>query len=436
MTPQASEPVVLRAEGDHYLDPWLTPQSDTMQGIITEAIYQLEKYEKVYGLRKRKRKTADQASMEQAVTALICAATVHLLSQRPGGLKVSRSHRTLRKDRYKTPIHSSKLGHFLNVLIAPEIPWLNQVLGVQTSASNAPVTTITAGERLINRIQEHGITREDVIRGEGGELIELREPKGTRSESRGKLMNYPETNQTCAWRRQMQEINRFLMKAELSIEGAVGTDIWDRRLRRVFNNGDLEQGGRLYGGFWQPMRKAERFRHLRIDDKPVIELDYGQVATTILYGRNGLEVPEGDLYAIEGKAYPRKGMKKVLNALLYTSEPLTTWPKDTVDLFRDPDSGEHPPFRDVKEALIKKHSSISSSFETGEGMRIMFLESQILIDVLETLRSEGITALPIHDAILVAKGHEGLAKKVMVDSFLKVTGVTPKVTLEYQAQDS
>ena len=63
----------------------------------------------------------------------------------------------------------------------------------------------------------------------------------------------------------------------------------------------------------------------------------------------------------------------------------------------------------------------------------MFLESQILIDVLETLRSEDITALPIHDAILVAKGHEPLAQKVMEDSFLKVTGVTAKVSLEDQA---
>lgn len=433
MTPLASKPVVLRADGDHYLDPWLTPQSDAMRAITAEATYQLQRYEEVYGLRKRARKAADQTSMEGAVTALICAATVHFLSQRPGGLKVSRSHRVLRKDRYKTPIHSSKLGHFLNALSAPEIPWLNQVLGVQTPASNAPVTTITAGDRLIQRIKEHGITREDVIRGEGGELIELRASKGDHGEPRGKLQNYEDTDQTRAWRRQMQEINRFLMKAELSLEGAVGTDIWDRRLRRVFNNGDFEQGGRLYGGFWQPMSKAERFRHLRIDGKPVIELDYGQVATRILYGRSGLEPPEGDLYEIEGKAYPRDGMKKVLNALLYASKSLTTWPRNTVDLFKDPVSRKHPPFKQVKDALIEKHSQISSSFETGEGMRIMFLESQILIDVLETLRSEDITALPIHDAILVAKGNEPLAQKVMEDSFLKVTGVTAKVSLENQA---
>ena len=431
MTSLSKETKVLRADGDAYLDPWMTPANAKVQEMVTEALVNLDAYENHNGVRKRNRKAADQAILEAAVTSLICAVTVHHLVGRDGGLKVTRSNRKLsRSDRYKTPLNTKKLPDFLDALSAPEIPWLEQKIGVQTQASNAPTTTIYPGSRLLKRIAELGVTRDDVENGSGGELIELRREKSKDLLGEGNLLDYEDTPQTIAWRAQLKAINEHLKTADVRLEGAIGADVWDRRLRRVFNNGRFDEGGRLYGGFWQPMSKQERFRHIRIEGERVVELDYGQVATRILYGRKGFEPPEGDLYEIEGKTYPREGMKKVLNALLYSSTPLGGWPDGARDPFVDSKTNEAPKFSEVKQDLLDKHHLIKDGFETGDGMRIMFTESEILLKVLDQLKSKNIVGLPIHDALLVGASTVDKAKSIMLSSFKEISGITGKVSIE------
>ncbi len=62
----------------------------------------------------------------------------------------------------------------------------------------------------------------------------------------------------------------------------------DRRLRRIFNNGSFEEGRRLFGGFWQPLKKTERAEGLIIEDEAVASLDFGQMTPRILYGMAGV----------------------------------------------------------------------------------------------------------------------------------------------------
>ena len=64
---------------------------------------------------------------------------------------------------------------------------------------------------------------------------------------------------------------------------------------------------------------------------------------------------------------------------------------------------------------------------SGIGMQLFRKESDVLVDVLEALRSEGIVALPVHDAVIVMNEHKKImiVKKVFKDH----TGITPQVTL-------
>ena len=66
---------------------------------------------------------------------------------------------------------------------------------------------------------------------------------------------------------------------------------------------------------------------------------------------------------------------------------------------------------------------------SGIGMQLFRKESDILIDVLETLRSEGIVALPVHDAVVVRDDNADKAEAVMKQVFREHTGITPDVTL-------
>ena len=62
-------------------------------------------------------------------------------------------------------------------------------------------------------------------------------------------------------------------------------------------------------------------------------------------------------------------------------------------------------------------------------MQLFRKESDILVDVLEALRSEGIVALPVHDAVIVMDEHHLQATKIMKEVFEGHTGITPEVTL-------
>ena len=95
-------------------------------------------------------------------------------------------------------------------------------------------------------------------------------------------------------------------------------------LYRVFS-GDWEAGGRLYGGWWQLLPKAQR-RKLLISGAPAVELDYSQIHPTILYRMKGATL-EGDAYLMGG--YPqtlefREFGKRTFNRLLNkrTAHPL------------------------------------------------------------------------------------------------------------------
>ena len=66
---------------------------------------------------------------------------------------------------------------------------------------------------------------------------------------------------------------------------------------------------------------------------------------------------------------------------------------------------------------------------SGIGMQLFRKESDILVDVLITLKAQEITALPIHDAVVVRDDQSDKARVVMQKVFKEHTGITPDVTL-------
>ena len=154
-------------------------------------------------------------------------------------------------------------------------------------------------------------------------------------------------------------------------------------------------------------------------------LDYSQMSPKILYGYCGL-VPElEDCYLIEGYENYRKGIKKVFNAMTFSNEPMTRFPKGINSLFP-----VKTRFKDVSDAIENEHSGIAHMFYTGIGHYLQFMESQILVEVLLKLIDNGITVLPIHDAVLVSEVHVYKSKQVMEQVFLDMTNVPSVVKVE------
>jgi hypothetical protein len=115
----------------------------------------------------------------------------------------------------------------------------------------------------------------------------------------------------------------------------------------------------------------------------------------------GLEPPPGDLYfRIAGikTALDREGIKKVVNAMLFRDGPLKRLPRGTKQLL-PPELRSAAPARD---AILEEFPGLESVFEHGRGFHLMFAESQSLIATLLRLIDHGITALGVHDGMMVS----------------------------------
>jgi len=417
---------------DRPFNPWRVPTSDRLKAVASEAITLLQNYERYFAKRKRARRPVDQATFEATVTAILCDLIHHRLVGAEGGIFITRSHDILgKKSRYRSPVLSKTLPYILDIMEAPEMAFVQQELGHDRPFTTPKRTTIGPGERTLSRIDEHSIKLSDIGLSDDQEVIILKESREDHRE-KAKWIEYPETEITRKFRQQVKTINQWLAEADIDFDDwhLVGDekspDIQDRHLRRVFTQGRFDSGGRLFGGFWQSMKKKRRLEGVLIDEEPVVELDYRQMAPRIIYGLAGAKPDGSDLYSVSGFEDHRAGIKQITNAMLFATRRLERFPRGTKESF-----AQKHRIGDVIAAIETRHSAIQDRFFTGIGHHGQFIESQILVDVLLRLIALNLpAALPIHDAILVPSSSLRVASEVMREVFREYAGVEGLVSLE------
>jgi len=409
--------------------------SQSMRDLIHDVVLQLKGYENHFGLRKRKRSAKAAAVYLDTVDAILCDLVHRELESAGGRVYVSQSNQVLRKkSRYKGSAMGKALPDILKVMSAPEMGFVTLTPGKpRFTASDdgwaftvkGKQTVMSAGGKLLSRIKTFGIEFTDIGRSQEEETILLRGEK-LRSDQPGPLVEYADTEETVRLRQQLADINDWLEQADIECDQ---TATHDRHLRRIFNNTDFRQGGRLYGGFWQSMKGLDRLCSIMIDDDSTVELDYGQIGLLLLYALEGCKPPTGDLYDLSEHGLPascRPGIKKVTQAAINAAKPLSRMPQGArktipkrISLAR------------VMNAIQQRHPEIVHRFGEGIGMHIMRLESDILVEVLLTLKDQQIVALPVHDAVLVNAHHEQEVTQVMIEVFQEHTGLIPEITVEH-----
>ena len=417
-------------------NPFLCAKTDKLMTLIAEVQTQMSGYEAYYGTRKRARRPADQVTYDRTVEAILCDLCAVELASENDSIHLPLSNKVLRsKSRYKGTALGKTLPDILKVMSAPEMSFVSVEKGHSTfkivddelnvAFAGGQQTILKAGPKLLSRIERFDITRDDMGQALEEEVLILRAPK-RHSNSIAEYQEYEDDEATLALRQQITDINDWLDTADITCS-LPQVDQAHRRLRRIFNNSDFAQGGRLYGGFWQAMSSDEREEHILIEGDCCVELDYGQMSLAILYGLTGTKPPEGDLYDLSAEGIPtdyRKGIKTVIQALINSSKVPTKMPKGVRKLIPS-----RYTIKDILEAVARKHPAIYPQMTSGIGMQLFRKESDILVDVLETLRSEGIVALPVHDAVIVMDEHHLQATKIMKEVFEGHTGITPEVTL-------
>ncbi|TBF42881.1 hypothetical protein [Rhizobium leguminosarum] len=281
------------------------------------------------------------------------------------------------------------------------------------------VVAPTASFRYL--VAKLGIAVTDVVQLEGRETIELW--SGSRKSRHKKIIDYRHSPEADALRAEMATVNGVLNAADIRLEGgAVGPINLVRKFRIEQPDGlhSFDRHGRLYGGFWEDLPKD--LRHLlTIGGELVVDLDFVSMFVQLAYCRQGVEPPEGDLYAIPGLEGHRKIVKRLMVSLFFRNSKAQRLPSGTKDALPEGWSMER-----LKAAASDIHPPIAPLFDTNVGFELMASESEILVGILLELASKGIAALPMHDGIMIAESHKEIAIETMrTVSRLKVARELP-----------
>lgn len=254
--------------------------------------------------------------------------------------------------------------------------------------------------------------RNHVLRYRVRELLRLKD--GTQ------LIPYAETAQTAQWRRQLQEVNDALASLEIDLPGVRRTarHFWpddnpilitpQPTLHRVFIRGSWQCGGRCFG-WWQSC--PSKFRDsLRLNGQPVARPDYCALHGQLLYAQRGTAM-DGDVYDV-GAGFTRDQGKLAfqiaVNARNRRAATAAIVHHAKLDWSR---AGA------LLDAVKSRNAPIADAFGSDIGVKLMRLNSEIILDCLKTCASEAIPVLAVHDELVVQARHANRATEIMVENF-------------------
>lgn len=239
---------------------------------------------------------------------------------------------------------------------------------------------------------------------------------------------YDESDETRRMRRQMTAINEAI--AALSIDAPhdvfdISSPIVDfngdsiapsrRTLVRIFNR-TFHFGGRLYRGFWQSLPKQVR-QALVLEGGAVAEPDFAQLHAQLLYAYYGVPLA-GDAYTVDGveRRISKIAWQILMNSSSEKAAVLALW--QNVQKTRDPRlmaSCTMSEAARVLKALEHRHREVAHAFYSGIGLRLQFVDSELMLRVMERCIAKGIIGLPVHDSLVVKATDRALVEEVMND---------------------
>lgn len=335
-------------------------------------------------------------------------------------------------DRYRHPSINPQLPEVLDALAG--LAFVEQELGGISDDGERRRTVVRPGAALVALLAGAGLDEGDFGRDVSGEAIVLREGAGDDR----RTVPYTDDGDTQRWRAEMTAINDALARADILVADGAGVDGQRRFLQRIFSRGSFAFGGRLYGGFWQEMSGENRRTKLLIDGEPVVELDFAAYGLHIAYGLAGVQPPEGDLYHLPMlPGARREDVKRYISAALNPfgdyGAVLRKCAWNLTGVSVPADSGlegmaEVEAMRRADEAVWSRHAGLVPLLgDPMLGLRIQRKDSDVLVAILLRLADRGITALPVHDSLVVAETRAEEAREIMATAFREMIGHEPVI---------
>lgn len=302
------------------------------------------------------------------------------------------------------------------------------------------VARYMATPSLLSGIERIGASVVDLRRHRNAEGIRLKDTKK-------KLVAYGDNTFASTARDKLQVINDMLEShwADLALtdeqlavelkriagtrddEAAQSFDFAARTVYRVFNNDDWEQGGRFYGAWWTSCPGRLR-RHILIDGKRTVEVDYAGLHAAMLYAEAGLSIPD-DPYerclTRAGNKKERQLVKRTFNALLNADSVAGISEFESYDPKL---TGRE--WGDFKRFIVSSFPEFKEHFGSGVGLKLQRKDSDLAEAVMLKFAAMGYACLPVHDSFIVHHGMQDDLTEVMKTAFEEMYGVSGETSFE------
>jgi hypothetical protein len=415
-------------EKDLFFDPFAKPVTKRAQQAANVFLDLFIKTESEFKPRKRSRKAIDQSILEEQLGCIFANLASSQLRKKPKAIAISLSKQEL--GRKSTPrILNDTLSEVLKTLSKNFAEALTLTKGSHELGKRSTIEPLPFIAELI---QAHQLRNSDFNTKDRQPVIlrARKTPDQKRKGKPGKELELPDTPELKVLQDQINQINAFIKQQDISYVGG-RPEIDEERLTiyRVFNNGRLDEGGRLYGGFWQQLSGEEREEDILINGEHVVGPDYGQMAVSILYALESASMPLEDAYMLKGWEGYRDGVKRYINKLLHddTGTPKVKASEFVGCRYKKVDSITEALRKDV----FKHHSAIAKHFDGRSSGRLFYEESNLLVHVLLELQKKNICALPVHDSLYVNIDMATETIKTMKSAFKDLLGGDVKVTYKY-----
>ncbi len=209
------------------------------------------------------------------------------------------------------------------------------------------------------------------------------------------------------------------------------------QLSRVFNNSTVNEGGRFY---WTPIQNLSKDlrKAITINGQDTIELDYSCYHTSILYHKEGLDVPSAPYIYPHGSPL-REIMKMLLNTAINIEESTGRGRNNTIlsvlkeISFKKPDlkialeasnyyrhaQSHYYALQKMYDELCAHHEPIQKAFSANEGMRLQRIDSDIAGEILRYFTERQIPIIPIHDSFIIQKTLAEDLRRTMKDVYFR-----------------
>ena len=195
----------------------------------------------------------------------------------------------------------------------------------------------------------------------------------------------------------LEAYDKFMVNVVTSI-GHSAINPAQLSMMRIFSNGSLKQGGRLYSAV-QNYKKYTR-KYLYFDDEPTLEIDYSAFHPHLIYHQAGQEFKGDDPYVIEG--FDRDHVKVAFNIMLNRRGS-----------------------KDNKSAAetISEELDVAGQFNSGAGLRLQRLDSNIALSVVNHLITEHQRPIVcIHDSFICSVRDTETLILLMADYYSIIVG--------------